>query len=293
MQISSTPTAYGGGEAQRLLNMILQPQPASAGQDLPSTDATGTASTSTTQMAGQLSGGPSATQFVSNTLASLLSAQEAPTSASSIASQIMSVADTNGDGSLSLSEVENALGMSTASGTDSTSGANSASGTDSSSGADALAQAFAQIDTNGDGEISQQELTNALAAQNGSQGAQGAQGVHGAHHGGHHHHGASGASGADSTSSTDLASQLLGAADSNQDGSLSLTEVESALGVSAGSSDATSLSTAFNSLDTNGDGQLSASEISAGIDAFRQAHHMGGAESVQAQSPQFAQAVSA
>ena len=40
---------------------------------------------------------------------------------------------------------------------------------------------------------------------------------------------------------------------------------------------ATTLSTAFNGLDANGDGQLSTSEISAGIDAFRAAHHRAGA----------------
>src|ERR1700761_6945067 len=122
MQISSTPTAYGGGEAQRLLSMMLQSQSASAGQDLPGAGSASTSSTSTTQTASQLAGGPSAAQFVSNTLASLLSAQEAPSEASTIASQIMSVADTNGDGSLSLSEIENALGMGSTSGADSASG---------------------------------------------------------------------------------------------------------------------------------------------------------------------------
>jgi Ca2+-binding EF-hand superfamily protein len=94
-------------------------------------------------------------------------------------------------------------------------------------------------------------------------------------------------------SSTDLASQLLGSADTNADGSLSLTEVENALGSSVTASANDALRTAFTSLDTNGDGQLSASELSSGIDAFRAAHHRGGAETAQTQSTQSTQAVTA
>ena len=91
--------------------------------------------------------------------------------------------------------------------------------------------------------------------------------------------GAGAAGGADSTSSTDLADTLMGQTDQNGDGSLSLGEIETALGASSSSGAATTLSTAFNGLDANGDGQLSTSEISAGIDAFRAAHHRAGAES--------------
>jgi Ca2+-binding EF-hand superfamily protein len=280
MQISSTPTAYGGSEAQRLMNMLLQPQQTAAGQDLPGADSTAPA---TPAAATAQTTTLSSAQFASDTLNSLLTAQEGPPTAASIASQIISVADTNGDGSLSLSEVENAIGADTASGTDTTSGSDTASGTN------ALTQAFNKLDTNGDGEISASELTDALSAQNAAQ--NGTQGPQGAHH--HHHHGhgggggggAGGASGASGSSSTDLASQILGAADTNGDGDLSMTEIESALGVTSTSSTAatTALTSAFNSLDTNGDGQLSASELSAGIDAFRAAHHRGGAETAQAQ----------
>jgi len=93
----------------------------------------------------------------------------------------------------------------------------------------------------------------------------------------------SGAGGASGASSTDLASQLLGTADTNGDGELSMSEIESALGVSStASTDVTNaLTSAFNSLDSNGDGSLSASELSSGIDAFRAAHHRGGAETAQ------------
>jgi Ca2+-binding EF-hand superfamily protein len=269
MQISSTPTAYGGSEAQRLLNMLLQqPQPA-AGQDLPGADSsTGSTTPTPTPTATAQTTTLSSAQFASDTLSSLLSAQEAPPSASDVAAKIISAADTNGDGSLSLSEIETAIGAGT------TSGSNTAAGTDP------LAAAFSKLDTNGDGQVSASELTNALSAQNAAQnGAQGPQGAH--HH--HHAHGGGGSGGASGASSTDLASQILGSADANGDGQLSVAEIETALGASSTSStDATNmLTSAIGKMDTNGDGTLSASELSAGIDAFRAAHHRGGAETAQ------------
>src|SRR5260370_31467926 len=115
MQISSTPTAYGGGEAQRLLSFLLQRQGAQAGQDVPGADSTSAATTSSPT---QPAGGSSAAQFTSATLSSLLSAQEAPPSSADVAAKIINTADTNGDGSLSLDEIEKALGQDTTSGAD-------------------------------------------------------------------------------------------------------------------------------------------------------------------------------
>lgn len=266
MQISSTPTAYGGSEAKRLLNMLLPPQPAPAGQDLPGADST------TTLAAPQPASSPGATQFATKTLAVLLSAQEAPPSSADIAGKIIGVADSNGGGSLSLSEVEKVLG------------ADTTTGADASSGANPLAQAFASVDANGDGQISATELSNALDAQKAAQGA------HHGHHG-HHAHAARQAP----QSGSDLASRLLGAADNNGDGALSVTEIENALGTSASTSAADLLTAAIGKLDTNGDGQLSQTELAAGIDAFRAAHRRGGAETAQSQSApnQSGQAVTA
>lgn len=276
MQIPSTPTAYGGSEAQRLLGMLLQQQQAAAGQNLPgaatTTPAAPAAATAQTTTL-------SSAQFASDTLSSLLSAQEAPASSANVAAQVIGAADTNGDGSLSLSEVQQAIGG------------------DTTSGSSSLSQAFSQIDTNGDGQISASELTNALSAQNAAQNAGGSSQAQAAHR--HHHHGGQGAGGA--SSSTDLASQLLGSADTNGDGQLSVAEIQNALGASSTSSTSSTssasstsaasstsstdaLSSAIAKLDTNGDGQLSASELSAGIDAFRAAHHRGGTQWAQAQS---------
>ena len=261
MQISSTPTAYGGGEAHRLLNMLLRPQGPRTGQDLPGAGPTDSAAPAAAPT--QPAGGPDAAQFASKTLASLLSAQEAPPSNADIAGKIIGVADGDGDGSLSLTEVEKAIGA------------------DTTSGADPLGQAFAALDTNGDGQIGADELTAALDAR------QAAQGAHHGHHGhhGHHVHGAQ-------ASSSDLAAKILGAADTDGDGSLSSDELQTALGAS--SSDG--LASAIGKLDTDGDGKLSAAELSAGIDAFRAAHHRGAASvTVETASTQAAstQAISA
>src|SRR6185437_2787958 len=95
---------------------------------------------------------------------------------SDVANQMITQLDSNGDGQLSLSEIENAL--SGANGT--TSGA---SGSDPS--INGLAAAFAQVDANGDGELSADELTNALNQMTGPGQVPG----HHGHHG-HHHHGA-------------------------------------------------------------------------------------------------------
>jgi Ca2+-binding EF-hand superfamily protein len=258
MQISSTPTAYGGAEAQRLLNLLLQRQSAPTGQDLPGADQASAASTPSAQPTSNAS----AAQFTADTLSSLLSAQEAPPSSSDVAAKLIGTADTNGDGALSLDEVGTALGQ------------------DTTSGADALSQAFAKVDTNGDGQLSASELSTALDAQNSASVGQNApsEKAHRAH--AHHaHHAAS--------SSTDVASQMLGAVDANGDGQLSASEIQTALG----SSSSDSLTSAIGALDTNGDGQLSASELSTAIDAFRTADQRGG--STTATTAQSAQVVTA
>jgi Ca2+-binding EF-hand superfamily protein len=247
MQIPSTPTAYGGSEAQRLLNLLLQRQAPPTGQDLPGA---GQASTAASTPPAQPAGGATAAQFTSDTLSSLLSAQEAPPSSSDVAAKLIGTADTNGDGALSLDEVESALGQ------------------DTTSGADALSQAFSKIDTNGDGQVDAGELTSALDAQKSASGA------HHAHHAHHAHQAA--------PSSTDLASEVLGAVDGNGDGQLSASEIQTALG----SSSSGSLTSAIGTLDTNGDGQLSASELSTAIDAFRTAHQSSGSTPATAQSSQ-------
>jgi Ca2+-binding EF-hand superfamily protein len=255
MQISSTPTAYGGADAQRLLNLLLQRQGSTTGQDLPGASQPSTAASTPSA---QPTSDTSAAQFTSDTLSSLLAAQEAPPSSSNVAATLIGTADTNGDGALSLDEVEGALGQ------------------DTTSGADALSQSFATIDTNGDGQLSASELSTSLDAQNAASGVQSAPSEQAQRAHAHHAHHAQ-------TSSTDAASQMLDALDANGDGQLSASEIQSA----SGSSSSDSLTSALGTLDTNGDGQLSASELSSAIDAFRAANqHDGSATATTAQSAQ-------
>ena len=117
-------------------------------------------------------------QFAPDVLSALISAQAGPPTSSQVAQGLISTLDSNGDGSLSLSEITNALN-----GSGGTSGSSQTSGTSSG-----LSAAFGKIDTNGDGQLSADELASALttAAQD-AQNGQGPQGAHGHHH--HHHHG--------------------------------------------------------------------------------------------------------
>ena len=106
MHISSISTAYGGGEAHRLLHLLLPRQAGATGQDLPGPAPAADSSAAPTPPAG---GGPSGAQFASATLASLLATQEGPPTSADIAAKVISAADTDGDGSLSLDEVSAAL----------------------------------------------------------------------------------------------------------------------------------------------------------------------------------------
>ena len=137
--------------------------------------------------------GPSGCSQISpQTMSALIAAQtqsgataSASANPSSALQDLFSQIDSNGDGQISKSEFENALG---------------AGGTN-------LAQAddvFNKLDTNGDGTVSSDELSKALK---------------GAHHGGHYHHHAGGSGDAGSAdasgSNADPLSQALSGASSN------------------------------------------------------------------------------
>ena len=237
MQIPSTSTAYGGGEAQRLLARLFQQQGPPAGQDLPgdSTQPVAAPASPPTSPANP----PGAASFAQATLASLLDTQApAPTSAD-IAQKVIGAAYSDGDGALSLAEVEAALGQ------------------DTTSGDSGVSQAFAKLDANGDGKLSQDELASAIDAR------KSASGVH--HH--HHHHGHATAASQAQPSDGGLASAILGQADSNGDGALSADEIAQALGTSASDG----LKQSLAGFDKDGDGKLDSSELAAAIDAFRTA----------------------
>jgi Ca2+-binding EF-hand superfamily protein len=179
--------------------------------------------------------------------------------------------------------------------------------TSSTSPADPFQQAFASIDTDGDDSISQSELETAVENAGGtasqadtlytalggtdssgiseSQFASDAQaggpppggpppgGPGGAsgHH--HHHHG-----GSSSTDASDEASQLMRALDTNGDGTISESELSTALGSPDGSAAAAAGSTGtspstsaiFSAIDTNGDGSVTQSELTSYLQSLQQ-----------------------
>jgi Ca2+-binding EF-hand superfamily protein len=155
-----------------------------------------------------------------------------------------------------------------------------------SSGNDPVSQAFAGLDTDGDGSISQSELETAITGAGGTASeaetvyaalggtdqsgvsqasfASAAQagappgGPGGAH--GHHHHNHSGGA----------ASSIFQTLDSNQDGSVSADELSAALG---GATDASGTSGTsgtpsdiFSAIDSNGDGSVSQNELGSYLD---------------------------
>jgi Ca2+-binding EF-hand superfamily protein len=252
-----------------MLGMLLQPQTKGAGQEMPGSTSTGAADDAPPPPPGPLPSSPGA-QFASNTLANLISTQEqSTTSSSNLASQVLNQLDTDGDGELSGDEIKAALNQNPAPGSDAANGLN---------------QAIGQLDTDGDGKLSASELSAGLNAEKTAQTAQGTQDTQTADatqtaqkpHGHHHHHG-----GGAPPTSTDLASTLIGGADSSGDGALSLDEIEASLG-SGASAAANGITQAFGKLDANADGLLSSTELSSAIDAFRGAHQRGDAATAQA-----------
>jgi hypothetical protein len=131
--------------------------------------------------------------MAAGTMDALFAAQSqtsAASGSSSLASQLFSLLDTNGDGSISKSEFEATLGQN-----------------GNTAAADSL---FAKLDPNGDGSVDPSELASALQTK-------------GAHH--HHHHGGGEVSGASSTDGANAGSQagagggaddLLGAGNTGQ-----------------------------------------------------------------------------
>jgi Ca2+-binding EF-hand superfamily protein len=106
-----------------------------------------------------------------------------------------------------------------------------------------LSDAFAKVDSDGDGQISSTELDAGLKTKGPP---------HGHGHGG-------------PPSASEVASSLLSSADTDDTGSLSLSEIASALGKDG---DDTGLTSAFSALDANGDGALASDELTSGIKAL-------------------------
>ncbi len=179
MQVSGTSGVYGDSNLQSLLALLQSQAASSAGQYSPSgsSSITTSSSSSTAGSASTPTSGAASSQFATETLSALLQAQSGQTNpATAIADQVINTLNPGGT-SLSLSQVETALTGSSAS-----SPANTA-----------LASAFSQLDTNGDGQLSASELAAGVEALQQADGG-------GHHH--HHHHHAEASSSTDATAST-------------------------------------------------------------------------------------------
>ena len=115
-------------------------------------------------------------RFSADLLGTLLQTQTQPPTSADVAKQLISNLDANGDGSLSLSEVQAALGGNPASATAST------ASTSASDPLSQLTQAFAKVDGNGDGQLSSDELAAVL-----DKALQSSQASNVGHHHPHHH----------------------------------------------------------------------------------------------------------
>lgn len=158
---------------------LLQSQSVSAGQQSPDGDVDGASGTSQSPPAAAPPSVPAAQpsgQFAADTLTALISAQQSPPTPADIAAKLIGAADGNGDGSLSLEEIQNAISPSGSSGAQ-------------ASGGSAISGAFAKLDVNGDGALSADELATALQSMF-------------AAHKGHHHHGQRAAGTATASSTT-------------------------------------------------------------------------------------------
>jgi Ca2+-binding EF-hand superfamily protein len=169
---------------------------------------------------------PSMSQTATNSNSTSTSSTSiSATSLSDPLSNLISAIDTDGDGSISKSEMESYI--------------ESKGGTQSQT--DAL---FSALDQNGSGSLTKAQLASDL--QNAAPG--GAQGARGHHH--HHHHGSV-------ASANDVASKLVQAMDTDADGSVSQSEFENlvtSLGGTTSEADAD-----FAALDTQNGGSVTAS----------------------------------
>lgn len=168
-------------------------------------------------------------QMSSDMLMQLLNMQSGQPSATDAATRMIGDLDSDGDGALSLAEA-------------------------TATGSGKAAEAFAALDSDGDGSLTTSELSSSLEAMGPPPG--------GPPPGGPPPGGPPPGGG----SSSDVASSILSAVDSDEDGGISLSELTSA--TETEESDETN--SAFSSLDTDGDGKLNLSELTAALDKYLQ-----------------------
>ena len=173
--------------------------------------------------------GISGAQMSSDMLMQLLNMQSGPPSANDAATHMISDLDSDGDGALSLAEA-------------------------TATGSSKAAEAFAALDSDGDGSLTTGELASSLEQMGPP--------PSGRPHGGP----PPGGPPAGGRSSSDIASGIMSAVDSDDDGGISLSEITSV----TNTDESSETQSAFSSLDTDGDGKLSMAELTAALDKYLQ-----------------------
>ena len=149
LQQASSPSSGSGASGVQ--------GPSFAGQKLPPPpadfDNDGDTGAGPAPAANVASQSPPSQRFSADLLGSLLQSQTQPPTSADVAKQLITNLDSNGDGNLSLAEVQKALNVSSTAATASTSASDPLS---------QLTQAFAKADGNGDGQLSSDELAAVL-----------------------------------------------------------------------------------------------------------------------------------
>jgi len=140
------------------------------------------------------------------------------------------------------------------------------------SDASTVADAVKKLDTDGSGTLSTAELGTAIDAK---------MAAHKGHHG---HHG--GGEGGKPPSAGDVATSLLSSLDSDQSSGLSLSELLKGMDQTTAATD--SQKSAFASLDADGDGSLNATELTSAITAMMQNDMASYAQNAYSQSASIA-----
>lgn len=173
------------------------------------------------------------------------SSDDTSSSASDPVSNLFSAMDTDGDGTVSQSELENYIEQQ--------------GGT-----ATAADNLFSMLDTSGSDGITEDDLASQAPPPP----------PHGGPGGPHHHHG-----GDSSTSSADqIGSQLVSMFDTNGDGSVSQTELEDYVTSNGGTT--AQADSIFSALDTGSSGSLSSSDFSTAIENLQQSFNSNPASQV-------------
>ena len=232
-----------GSAGNPLLLAMLTRLSATSGDGPSSSGASGSAATPVSDNPGNSVTGNGKAQFSDQILALLVQMQSGSTSSTASSSstgvnplsQLMSAVDTDGDGTISQSELETFI--------------EGKGGTQGE--ADALFSGLGG--QNGSGNLTQSQLSNDLQQASLSP-------MHGHHHGHHHGHGAS---------ADKVASQLMQAMDSNGSGGVSQSEFENfvtGLGGTTGEADAD-----FAALGSQNAASISVTQFSSAISAFQAA----------------------